>query len=59
MGRKRRGERWSMQNDRQLIQLAKTQTLDELSATFKRPPELILKWATRLGLKINRKTEGK
>jgi hypothetical protein len=48
-----------MQNDRQLIELAKTQTLDELSATLKRPPDLILKWAVRLGLKINRKTEGK
>jgi hypothetical protein len=55
MARKRRGERWSMKNDRQLIQLAQTQTLDELAATFKRPPDLILKWAVRLGLKIKRK----
>jgi len=51
---------WSMKSDRELIQLAKSQTLDELAEKFQRRPAYILKQAARLGLSImGRKAKGK
>jgi DNA-binding MurR/RpiR family transcriptional regulator len=50
---------WSMKTDRDLIQLAKSQTLDELADEFQRSPASILRRAARLGLSIIRKVKGK
>jgi hypothetical protein len=57
MARKLTG--WSMKSDRELIQLAKSQTLDKLADEFQRSPAYILKRAARLGLSIKRKAKGK
>jgi len=48
-----------MKSDRELIQLAKSQTLDELADEFQRSSAFILKRAARLGLSIKRKAKGK
>ena len=59
MARKQRGVGWSMKSDRELTQLAKSQTLDEHADELQRSPAYILKRATRLGLSIKRKAKGK
>ena len=49
-----------MKNDRELIQMAKSQTLEAIANQLERSPALILKRAARLGLSINdRKAKGK
>ncbi len=48
-----------MKSDRELTQLAKSQTLDELADELQRSPAYILKRAARLGLSIKRKAKGK
>ena len=58
MTRKRKGVGWSMKSDRELIRLAKSQTLDELADEFQRSSAFILKRAVRLGLSIKRKRRG-
>jgi hypothetical protein len=57
MTRKRPG--WSMKSDRELIQLAKSQTLEAIADQIQRSPGYILKRAARLGLSIKRKAKGK
>jgi hypothetical protein len=47
--------KWSMKADRELIELAKTQTLEAVSDQFKLPPRSILNKASKLGLTIKRK----
>jgi hypothetical protein len=44
-----------MKADRELIELAKTQTLEAVSDQFKLPPRSILNKASKLGLTIKRK----
>jgi hypothetical protein len=46
---------WSMKTDRELIKLAKTETLEAITDQLKRPPASILAKAARLGLTIKRK----
>jgi hypothetical protein len=48
-----------MKSDRELIQLAKSHTLDELADEFQRSSAFILKRAARLGLSIKRNAKGK
>jgi hypothetical protein len=50
---------WSMKSDRELIQLAKSKTLEAIADQIKRSPAFILKRAARLGLSIKRKAKGK
>jgi hypothetical protein len=51
---------WSMKSDRELIQLAKTRTLQAIADHLQRSPAYILKRAARLGLSIKgRKAKGK
>jgi hypothetical protein len=45
---------WSMKEDRKLIELAKTATLEAIAKQMQRPPKSILKRAKTLGLKIKR-----
>jgi hypothetical protein len=60
MARKPKIGMWSMKSDRELIQLAKTRTLQTIADQFQRSPAYILKRAARLGLSINgRKAKGK
>jgi hypothetical protein len=47
--------KWSMKADRELIELAKTQTLDAITDQLKQPPKSILNKAKKLGLTIKRK----
>ena len=51
--------RWSMKSDRELIQLAKAQTLEAISDQLQRSPAYILKRAAQLGLSIKRQAKGK
>jgi hypothetical protein len=46
---------WAMKEDRKLIELAKTKTLEAIADQFRRPPKSILKKAAKLGLTIRRK----
>jgi hypothetical protein len=46
---------WSMKADRELIELAKTETLEAIADQFQLPPKSILKKAAKLGLTIKRK----
>ena len=46
---------WSMKADRELIELAKTKTLEAIADHLKQPPKSILKKAAKLGLTIKRK----
>jgi hypothetical protein len=48
----RRGGAWSMKHDRELMDLARTQTLEAIVDHFERPPKSILKKLKRLGLPI-------
>ena len=50
---------WSMKSDRELIQLAKSETLEGMADHLQRSPAYILKRAARLGLSIKRKAKGK
>jgi hypothetical protein len=50
---------WSMKSDRELIQLAKSRTLEAIADQLRRSPAYILKRAARLGLSIKRKAKGK
>jgi hypothetical protein len=59
MARKLKVASWSMKADRELIHLAKSQTLDELADQLQRSPAVILKIAARLGLSIKRKAKAK
>jgi len=56
-GRKR--TRWSMKSDRELIELAKSHSLEAIADKIKRSPATVLKQAVRLGLSIKRKAKGK
>jgi hypothetical protein len=49
---------WPMKNNRQLIQLSKSLTLNALEDGLQPSPAYILKGAARLGLSIKRKTKG-
>jgi hypothetical protein len=53
----RRGGAWSMRQDRELIVLSKTHTLEALADHFERPPATILRAAKRLGLSIRRQAK--
>jgi hypothetical protein len=46
---------WSMKADRELIELAKTESLEAIADQFQLPPKSILKKAAKLGLTIKRK----
>jgi hypothetical protein len=46
---------WSMKADRELIELAKTKTLEAIADQLKLPPSSILKKAAKLGLTIKQK----
>jgi ribosomal protein L11 len=46
---------WSMKTDRELIELAKTKTLEAIADHLKQPPKSILNKAKKLGLTIKRK----
>jgi len=46
---------WSMKTDRELIELAKTETLEAIADQLQRSPKSILKRAAKLGLTIKRK----
>jgi len=59
MGRKLNVAGWSMKTDRELIQLAKSRTLEGVADHLQRSPASILKRAARLGLSIKRKAKGK
>jgi hypothetical protein len=48
-----------MKDDRELIKLAKSQSLEAIAEKIQRPPAAIFKTAARLGLSIKRKAEGK
>ena len=50
---------WSMKADRELIELAKTETLEAIADQFRLPPKSILKKAMKLGLTIKRKGKTK
>jgi hypothetical protein len=51
---------WSaMKSDRELIDLAKTKTLDAIAEQLNRPPSAILRKAKKLGLSIKRSTKSK
>jgi hypothetical protein len=56
MARKLTG--WSMKSDRELIQLAKSRTLEAIADQLQRSPALIIKKAARLSLSIKRKAKG-
>jgi hypothetical protein len=47
--------KWSMKADRELIELAKTKTLEAIADHFQQPPKSILNKAKKLGLAIKRK----
>jgi hypothetical protein len=59
MARKARVATWSMKADRELIALAKTQSLEAIADKLQRSPAYILKRAARLGASIKRKAKGK
>jgi hypothetical protein len=46
---------WSMKADRELIELAKTETLEAIAHQLRLHPKSILKKAAKLGLTIKRK----
>jgi len=50
---------WSMRDDRELIALAKTHTLQAIAERFDRPVTTVLHRAERLGLPIRGKAKGK
>jgi hypothetical protein len=48
---------WSMKTDRELIELAKTETLEAIADQLKQPQKSILNKATKLGLTIKQKAK--
>ncbi len=48
-----------MKTDRELIQLAKKQSLEGIADRLQRSPASVLKRAARLGLSLKRKANGK
>jgi hypothetical protein len=50
---------WSMKADRELIELAKTETLAAIADLLQLPPKSILKKAKKLGLTIKRRGKTK
>jgi hypothetical protein len=56
---KRRGNRWSMKTERELITLARTHTLEALADKLQHPSTTIRKVAKRLGLSIKGNTKTK
>jgi hypothetical protein len=48
----RRHGSWPMKTDRELIELAKTNTLEAIAKKLQRPPKSILDKAKKLGLSI-------
>ena len=48
-----------MKTDQELIQLAKSRSLEGIADRIQRSPASVLKRAARLGLSIKRKTKGK
>ena len=48
-----------MKSDRELIELAKSHSLEAIADKIKRSPAAVLKQAVRLGLLIKRKAKGK
>jgi hypothetical protein len=50
---------WSMKDDRELIKLAKSHSLEAIAEKLQRSPALVLKTAARLGLSLKRKANGK
>jgi hypothetical protein len=48
-----------MKTDRELIQLAKSETLEGIADHLQRSPAFVLKRAARLGLSLKRKAKGK
>jgi hypothetical protein len=59
MSDRKRTSRWSMKNDRELIELAKSQSLEAIAEKIRRSPANVLEKAARLGLSIKRKAKGK
>jgi hypothetical protein len=59
MSGRKRTSRWSMKNDRELIELAKSQSLEAIANKVQRSPASVLKQTARLGLSIKRKATGK
>jgi hypothetical protein len=59
MARKVSAFPWSMKADRELIQLAKSRTLETIADHLQRSPAYILKRAARLGISIKRKAKRK
>jgi DNA-binding CsgD family transcriptional regulator len=49
---------WSMKSDRELIELAKSHSLEAIAEKINRSPATVLKQAVRLGLSIKRKAKG-
>ena len=58
MSGRKRTSRWSMKNDGELIELAKSQSLEAITDKVQRPAN-VLKQAARLGLSIKRKATGR
>jgi hypothetical protein len=50
---------WSIESDRKLMQLAKSETLEAVADQLHRTSGSILKKAARLGLSIKRRAKGK
>ncbi len=48
-----------MKSDRELIQLAKSRTLEAIADQLQRSPASVIKRAARLGLSIKRNAKGK
>jgi hypothetical protein len=47
-----------MRSERELIELAKTQTVEDIAKRFQRSPEFIRKKAARLGVSLRRGAAG-
>ena len=43
---------WSFSEQRQLIELAQTKSLEQISSILKRPPESVKRAAVRLGVSV-------
>ena len=51
--------RWSMKSDRNLMELAKSYSLEAIAEKINRSPATIRRHAVRLGLSIKGKAKGK
>ena len=54
MSTRKKAVSWSMRGDRELIELAKSQSLEAIAGKINRRPAAVLKRATRLGLSIKK-----